>query len=108
MDEGCYTDVVRLPVFVTESGDRLTLTGRWIRSSVGTGGIHVAQIILHSFRFGPFFFTLVHDQTPLLNHEGFDVMMQVEVAPVLFALLDHASPPVIPLEPIIGNGWLLT
>lgn len=105
--ESYYSGTVRLESHRTAMGDRLTISARIVDAADQLDAVVVAQIVTHSFKRGPFYFTLICDKRR--SNNDLENLIRTQVAEVIYSLLDggapQANPP--PVPHISSNGWIL-
>lgn len=100
---------LRLDPVRTAFGDRLTISARIVDAGALLDTLHVAQVIVHSSRYGPHYYTLL--SRALRDSSHFDIrhLIQTDVAKYLVWLYEQRdAPPSSPTIPYFHeDGWML-
>ena len=98
----------RLDTVRTATGDRLTISARMVATDF-LETLSVAQIIVHSSRHGPYYYTLLSRAPPNPSISDIRHLIQTDVAKYLVCLYEQRdAPPSSPTVPYFHeDGWML-
>lgn len=98
----------RLNTVRTGTGDRLTISARMVDATDFLETISVAQIIVHSSRHGPYYYTLLSRAPPNPSISDIRHLIQADVARYLVSQFEGRDAPCSPAFPYAHeDGWML-
>lgn len=104
-----HAATLRIDPVRTALGDRLTISARMVDAKAFLDTLHVAQVIVHSSRHGPHYYTLL-SRAPL-DSSNVDIrhLIQTDMVKYLVSLYEQRdAPPSSPTIPYIHeDGWML-